>query len=172
MSSLITIILMAGLNLYFLKDSPNLLVRIKPEVSSEQVILYYSFAKEKWDSVNAQSYNAHFDAVVVPPETVSVVGLYFKHDDQIDNNNGALYLFEVKKLPKMIIPLTLSYLETVLKQARKKIISQTHIDEGITIIDYVDKVLKVLPYIKGSEHEIKINLIQSEVNELKALVAK
>jgi len=172
MNSLLIIALMANLNLYFLKDSPNLLVRIVPEENTDRLTLYYSFAGEKWDSMEVQSYTTHFDAVIAPPETISIVGFYFKYNDRIDDNKGALYLYEVKKSPRMILPFSLNYLETVLKQARKKIINQNYIDEAITIIDYVEKTLNTIPYKKDSEQEIKIGALLSEVNELKALVAK
>jgi|UniRef100_A0A7C6AEX3 hypothetical protein len=167
--NLLLIPLITQLNLYFLKDSPHLLVRIKAENPVQQVILYYSFGDEKWDSVVAQSYKTHFDAVIAAPDTINVIGFYFVGDGKLNNNNGNLYLFEVKKSPRMILPLSIDYLETILKQARKKIISQTHTDEGIALVDYVEKTLKTIPYLKGSELETKINLLMSEVNELKAL---
>ncbi|MEO0123027.1 MAG: hypothetical protein ABIL69_03375 [candidate division WOR-3 bacterium] len=167
--SLILISFIAQLNLYFLKDSPNLLVRIKLETPAQQIILYYSFGDAKWDSVIAQSYATHFDAVIPAPDTINAVGFYFLYDGKLNNNNGNLYLYEVKKSPRMILPLSIDYLETILKQARKKITSQTHIDEGIALVEYVEKTLKTIPYLKGSELDNKINLLMSEVNELKAL---
>ncbi|MEO0095097.1 MAG: hypothetical protein ABIL46_05950 [candidate division WOR-3 bacterium] len=170
--NLILIALLTQVNLYFLKDSPNLLVRIRPNVATQQVVIYYSFINAKWDSVIAQSYNAYFDAVITTPDTVNVIGLFYKYDGVMDDNKGNLYLFEVKKSPRMILPLSLDYLKTVLKQARKKITSQTHIDEAITLIDYVEKLLIVFPYIKGSELEININLLLSEINELKGIISK
>ncbi len=167
--NLILISLITQINLYFLKDSPNLLIRIKPESPAQQVIIYYNFGSEKWDSVIAQSYVTHFSAVIPAPDTVNTVGFYFLYDGKLNNNNGNLYLFEVRKSPRMILPLSLEYLETMLKQARRKITSQTYIDEGITLVEYVGKTLKTIPHLKGSEMEIKINLLMSEVNELKAL---
>ncbi|MEO0184442.1 MAG: hypothetical protein ABIL22_06995 [candidate division WOR-3 bacterium] len=172
MSWVILFALMANLNLYFLKDSPNLLVRVVPAQGTKRLLLYYSFSAEKWDSVEAQSYTTHFDAVITPPETTTIVGFYFKYDNQIDDNKGLFYLFEVKRSPRMILPFSLDYVETVLKQARKKILSQTHIDEAITLIDYAEKTLTALPYKKGGEQEIKFSLLLSEVNELKVLVGK
>lgn len=172
MTGLITIMLVANLNLYFLKDSPNLLVRILPKERVNSLTLYYSFNGEKWDSTEAHFFTTHFDAVIVPPETISIVGFYYKYDGKIDDNSGELYLFEVKKSPRMIMPFSLNYLETVLKQARKKIISRTHIDEAITIIDYAEKTLNTIPYKKGTAQELKITVLLSEVAELKAMVAK
>ncbi|MGB9720795.1 MAG: hypothetical protein ACPL28_04860 [bacterium] len=172
MNWVLLLALTVNLNLYFLKDSPNLLVRIVPAQNVDRVVLYYSFSTEKWDSVDTQSFTTHFDAVIVPPETTTIVGFYFKCNDQIDDNKGLFYLYEVKRSPRMILPFSLDYLETILKQARKKILSQTHIDEAITLIDYAEKTLKVLPYKKGGEQEIKFNLLSSEVNELKVLVGK
>jgi hypothetical protein len=164
--------LVASLNLYFLKDSPNLLVRLVPEENPEQLTLYYSFATGKWDSMDTRFYTTHFDAVIAPPESANIIGFYFKYNERIDDNQGMLYLYEIKRSPRMILPFSLDYLETVIRQARKKISSQTHIDEAITIIDYAEKILKDLPYKKGSEQEIKINLLSSEINELRTLVGK
>ncbi len=172
MNWVILIALSANLNLYFLKNSPNLLVRVVPTQNVNQLVLYYSFSTEKWDSVDAQSYSTHFDAIIVPPETTTIVGFYFKYDNQIDDNKGLLYLYEIKRSPRMILPFSLDYLETILKQARKKILNQTHIDEAMTLIDYAEKTLKVLPYKKGGEQELKFNLLLNEVNELKVLVGK
>ncbi len=172
MNSIIFIIVFANLNLYFLKDSPNFLVRVTPPATANRVVIHYSFSGEKWDSVEAKSYTTHFDAVIVPPETISVFGCYYSYDAQTDDNNGALFLYEVKQSPRMLLPLSLDYLATILNQVRKKIINQTHVDEAITLIDYVEKVLVKIPYKKGSEQEVKINVMLSEVNELKALIIK
>ncbi len=170
--NLLLIPLIAQINLYFLKDSPNLLVRVKPQVPAQEIILYYSFGNQAWDSTIAQSYTTHFDAIIPLPDTAQVCGFYFLCDRKLNNNNGNLFLFEVKKSPRMILPLSIDYLETILKQARKKIISQTHVDEGITLINYVDEILKKLPFIKGIELETKIKILMSEVNELKGLLGK
>lgn len=172
MSGLIPIILLANLNLFFLKDSPNLLVKISAQENVNNLTLYYSFNRTDWDSIDVQFFTTHFAAVIVPPETISIVGLYYKSNGKIDDNNGALYLFEVKNNPRMILPFSLDYIETILKQARKKIISNTYIDEAITIIDYAEKIISILPYKKGSEQEMKINILLNEINELKVLVAK
>jgi hypothetical protein len=166
--NLILIPLIAHLNLYFLKDSPNLLVRINPDTPAQQIILYYRFGSEKWDSVITQSYTTYFDAVITAADTVNLVGFYFLSDGKLYNNNGALYLFEVKKSPRMILPLSIEYLEIMLKQARKKIISQTYIDEGIALLEYLERTLKTIPFLKGSASEIKIKLLMNEVHELKA----
>jgi len=170
--NLLLISLITQLNLYFLKDSPNLLVRIKVENYVQQIILYYSFGDAKWDSVIAQSYTTHFDAVIAAPDTINAIGFYFLSDGKLNNNNGNLYLFEVKKSPRMILPLSIDYLETMLTQARKKIKSQIHTDEGIALLEYLEKTLKMIPYLKGSELDTRINLLMSEVKELKALVTR
>ncbi len=172
MNSIILFVIVANLNLYFLKDSPNLLVKVTPPEPTGRLIIYYSFANEKWDSVEAQSYTTYFGAVIVPPETINIIGCYYSHNNQINDNQGALFLYEVKQSPRMLLPLSLSYLEIVLKQARKKIMGMTHIDEAITLIDYVEKILQKMPYRKGSELEMKITLMLSEVNELKTLIPK
>lgn len=172
MMGLITIIMVANLKLYFLKDSSDLLVRISPEKSANSLILYYSFGGTKWDSIEAHFVGTHFDAVITPPETISVAGFYYKYNGNIDDNKGELYLFEVNKSPRMILPLSFNYLATVLKQARKKAMSKTHIDEAITIINYVEKTLNIIPYKNGSEQELKINILLNEVIELKELVVR
>lgn len=172
MNGLITIILLAQLNLFFLKDSPDLLVRISPEDNPNNLVVYYSFGKTKWDSIEAHFLGNHFDAVINPPETVRVAGFYYKYNGTINDNKGGLYLFEVKQSPRMILPFSFNYLETVLKQARKKVMGKTHIDEVITIIDYVDKTLNTIPYKNGSEQELKINILLNEVKELKELMLR
>ncbi len=166
------LLIIGQLSLYFLKNSPDLLVRIKPEIPTQEVILYYNFGNTKWDSTSARSYITYFDAIIPLPETSDVAGFYFLTDGRVNNNKGELFLFEIKKSPRSILPLSLDYLDLMLQQARKKVINRIYIDEAIALIDYVERTLKMVPYLKGSEGELKINLLKNEINELKSLLER
>jgi hypothetical protein len=167
MNILLTLALFSGLDLFFLKDSPNLLARILPEVPTDQITLFYSFRGTTWDTVNLTDIGKYVDAVIVPPESLRVVGLYAVYGNTVDDNKGNLYLFEVKRSPKMLMPISLSELETMLKQARKKITSGIHADEGVALLDYILEIASVMPCIKGSPLETNKLILQSEAAELK-----
>ena len=167
MNVLLIIALLGSLDLYFLENSPNLLVRIVPEIASENVMLYYSFSGTEWDSVLLEQRGRFVDATLQTPEDISVLGLYARYADGIiDDDNGEPYLYEVKLFPKMLMPFSLVDLEVMTEQARKKIISGVHVDEAITVLTYVREMLGVVPVIKGSSAEMKRNLLDIEVNKL------
>jgi len=173
MNLILAIIIFTGLDLYFLKDSPDLLVRVVPEDQVEQLTLYYSFSGSDWDSMVIKKEGRFFDTGLVSPETLRVVGLYCIYDNgKVDDNDGALYLYEVKKFPRMLMPFSIADLEIMLKQARKKIVSGTHIDEAITLLDYIDEMLGVLPVIENSPQETQRNILQLEVNSLREQIGR
>uniref|UniRef100_A0A7C4TAL5 Uncharacterized protein n=1 Tax=candidate division WOR-3 bacterium TaxID=2052148 RepID=A0A7C4TAL5_UNCW3 len=166
-------LIIAGLNLYFLRESADLLVKYLPEKEVAQVIVYYSFSDAHWDSVIAQVKGDCWEAVITSPETLNLVGIYIKYPDGIiDDNKGMLYCYEVKRSPRMILPLSISDLEAVLKQARKKIAQKKHLDEAITLLEYVDRMLEKIPYRVGTELEIKRNVMSGEVEELKKTMGR
>jgi uncharacterized protein HemX len=67
----------------------------------------------------------------------------------------------------MLMPFSMDIIEPLLKQARKKIDAQKHVDEAIALLDYVDAILRALPFKKGSDLEIKKPIFESEANELR-----
>jgi len=168
MNVLIAVALFTGMDLFFVKDSPNLLARILPETPTQQVTLYYSFQGADWDTMNLVDFGAYADAVIVPPESVRVVGLYAAYANTVDDNKNNLYLYEVKRSPKMLMPFALADLKAMLKQARKKIISGVHADEGVALLDYILEIAPLIPFIKGSALESDRLTLQSEAAELKA----
>jgi len=172
MNVLLTIALFSGMNLFFLKDSPNLLVRITPVVTTQQVTLFYSFRGTDWDTMNLTDVGTYVDAVIVPPEPLRVVGLYAVYGNTIDDNKKNLYLFEIKRSPKMLMPFTLTDLDAMLKQARKKVLSGVHADEGVALLDYLLEIAPLIPCIKGSEQETNKLLLQSEAAALKIQAGK
>ena len=167
MNILLTIAMFSGMNLFFLKGSPNLLVRITPATPTQQVTLFYSFRGADWDTTNLVDIGQTVDAVITAPESLRVIGLYAVYGNTVDDNKKNLYLYEVKRSPKMLMPFSLSDLEAMLKQAKKKIISGVHADEGVALLDYILEIAPFVPYIKGSEMEAHKLLIQSEAAELK-----
>jgi hypothetical protein len=170
---LLIVALFGGLDLYFLKSSPDLLVRIVPEIQSEHVTLYYSFAGTEWDSVGLEPRGRFLDVTLQTPVNMSVVGLYARYGDgTVDDDNGAPYLYEVKNNPRMLMPFSLVDLEVMTEQARKKIISGVHIDEAITVLAYVQEMLGVVPVIKGSPAELQRNLLQIEVDKLNSQLVR
>lgn len=168
MNILLAIIIFSGLDVYFLKGTTNLLVRIVPEEQIEQLTLYYSFSGTSWDSMVVKKEGKFLDAGIATPETMRVIGLYCIYDNgTVDDKDGTPYLYEVKKFPKMLMPFSMVDLEVILKQARKKITSGTHIDEAITLLDYVDEMLRVLPVLENSPGETQRNILEMEVSALR-----
>lgn len=172
MNLLLAIAIFAGVDVYFLKDSPDLLVRVLPEIQTEQLTLHYSFSGQDWDSTVIEKEGRFFDAVLRSPDMPSIVGIYYVFDDYVDDNNGSLYLYELKLHPKMLMPFSLIDLETIIAQARKKIMAHIHTDEAITLLDYADHMLSVVPYIKNSPNELRKNTLQIEVNKLRGQIVR
>lgn len=167
MNMLLVITLLGSVDLYFLENSTDLLVRIVPEIESENVMLYYSFSGTAWDSILLEQRGRFVDVTLQTPEDISVIGLYARYADGIiDDDNGEPYLYEVKLSPKMLMPFALVDLEVMAEQARKKIMSGIHVDEAITVLAYVREMLGVVPVIKGSPSELKRNLLEIEVSKL------
>ncbi|HEX7321285.1 MAG TPA: hypothetical protein VF399_13125 [bacterium] len=172
MNILLAVSLFTSVNLYFLKNSQDLLVRVIPPEGVYEIVLYYSFSGDDWHSRTVQSYEGmNFDAAITPPESLSMIGVYYTYDVNsvinTDDNKGMLYLYEVKKSPRMLMPFSMDIVEPMLKQARKKIDAQKHVDEAIALLDYVDAILRVLPFRKGSDLEIKKPILEAEANELR-----
>lgn len=173
MNILLALFIFSGLDVYFLKGTTNLLVRIVPEEQIEQLTLYYSFSAPNWDSMVIKREGRFFDAGIATPEMMRVIGLYCIYDNgTVDNKDGAPYLYEVKKSPQMIMPFAMGDLEVILKQARKKITSNIHVDEAITLLDYVDEMLRVVPVIENSPGETQRNMLQMEVMSLREQLIK
>jgi hypothetical protein len=168
MGILLALTIFAGMDLYFLKDSSDFLVRIIPETETEQINLYYSFSGSYWDSVSVKRRGQFFDAVITPPAHFDIVGCYAVDDSgNVDDNDGGLYLYEVKMSPRMIMPISLADLETMLNRARQKITANTDVDEAIQLLDYVENTLVFIPFIRGAPSELKRNTLYIEVNNLR-----
>ena len=173
MNLLMAIVLFTGLDLYFLKDSPDLLIRVFPEIQTEQITIYYSFSGANWHSIETRKVGKFFDAIITPAEGLDIVGFYFIYDKgEIDDNDDKLYLYEVKKSPRMIMPISFSDLEIILSQARGKIDSNEHIDEAIQLLDYVGNTLIFIPIIKDGPSELKKNELQTEVENLRKQIGE
>jgi len=167
MNFLLAVTLFTGMDLYFLKDTTDLLVRVLPDSQVRQIKLFYSFSGYNWDSLMVKGKDKFFDVVITPPEILDIVGFYFAYNNgKIDDNGGALYLFEVKKSPKMIMTFSLQDLEKILEQANKKIISDQYIDEALTLLDYVKSTLAFVPIIKNAPSELERNTLQIETDSL------
>jgi hypothetical protein len=117
--------------------------------------------------MNLTDVGTYVDAVITAPEAIRVVGLYAVYGNTADDNNKNLYLYEVKRSPKMLMPFTLVDLDVMLKQARKKVLSGVHADEGVALLNYILEIAPLVPYIKGSEMEATKQRIQTEAAELK-----
>lgn len=172
MNLLLTIMIFTGVDVYFLKDSPDLLMRVIPNVQTQQITLYYSFANTNWDSTVVKKETQFFDAILRTPDDPRVVGIYCVYDGYVDDNKGEPYLYELKIFPRMLMPFAISDIEKVVAQARKKINANIHIDEAITLLEYVSNILNILPVIKNSDNELKKNILQSEVSKLKMQVGR
>jgi hypothetical protein len=173
MNTILIMALMTSVNLCYIKDSPDLLVRISTLRQDQYLTLYYSFSKNDWDSLVIERKGEIFEARLKSPEIASlkVVGIYFVYADGAkDDNNGALYLYELSIYPRLLMPFTLKDFDIMVEQARKKIVSKTHVSEAIRLIDYMANLLPVLPYIKGTQSESERDRLLIEVEELKSKV--
>jgi hypothetical protein len=101
-----------------------------------------------------------------------IVGIYCVYDDYVDDNNGDLYLYELKIFPRMLMPFSLADLRTIVGQARKKILARIHTDEAITLLDYADNMLAAVPYVKNSQNELSRNTLEIEVHKLRGQIVK
>lgn len=173
MNLLMAVMIFCGVDVYFLKDSPDLLVRLTPESQIEHLTLHYCFEGSLWGSRVVKKEGQFFDAIIKTPLDARIVGIYAIYDDgTIDDNRGQFYLYELSIYPRMLMPFSVSDLEVVIAQARKKIITNTHVDEAIALLDYVNEILRVLPVIADSPGESKKNILQAEVDKLKTQVGR
>ncbi len=173
MNLVLALAVFCGLDVYFLKDSPDLLVRIIPEHRVEQLTLKYSFAGDMWGSTAVQRQGQFFDATIKTPLDAKIVGLYVIYEDgTVDDKSGQLYLYELSIYPRMLMPFSVDDLEVVIAQAEKKITSKTHVDEAIMLLDYAGSLLGVLPVMPDSPGAARKEALQDEVSRLKALVGR
>ena len=171
MSFLLSVLIVVSLDVYFLKDSPDLLVRVLPEHQIEKLTLHYSFSDELWGSMSVEREGAFFDAVIKTPLDARIVALYSVYDNGVvDDNNGQPYMYELSIYPRMLMPFSITDLEVIIAQARRKIATNTHVDEAIALLDYVDGLLKYLPVVPDSPGKAKKEVIKTEVGKLKAQV--
>ncbi len=168
MNLLLIATIVAGINLYFVKDSPNLLARAANGVEVENAKFYYSFSGANWDSLGVKRIGQIHEAVITPPGDLNVVGIYCIYGDgRVDDNDGMLYLFEVKRSPRMILPFSLADMEKILGQARQKIESKEHVDEAIQLLDYVGGILLIVPAVPDKASTIRRDALRIEVESLR-----
>jgi hypothetical protein len=170
MNAILIMMLMTSVDLYYVKDSPDILVRITPQRQDQSLTLYYSFSKNDWDSLVVERKGEIFEARLKSPDiqSLKVVGIYFVYADGAkDDNNGALYLYELSIYPRLLMPFTLKDFSVMVEQARKKILSRTHVSEAIRLLDYMANLLPVVPYITGTQSESERDNLLIEVEDLK-----
>jgi len=173
MNLLLAILLTCGLDVYFLKDSPDLLVRVVPQYPVERLTLHYSYSTTLWGSMVLEQKGAFFDAVTKTPLDARVFAVYAVYDDgTVDNDKGQPYMYELSIYPRMLVPFAISDLEVVVAQARRKIATNTHVDEAIALLEYLDGILKDLPVISGSPGEAQKDLLKTEVDRLRLQVGR
>jgi len=173
MNLVLALVMFCGLDVYFLKDSPDLLIRIVPENEVGQLTLYYGFSDTLWGSQVVQKQGRFFDATIKTPLDARIVGLYVVYEDgKLDDKDGQPYMYELSIYPRMLMPFSVADLEVVIAQAEKKIVSKTHVDEAIMLLDYVGGILGVLPVVPESPGEARKNTLQAEVDRLKVLVGR
>lgn len=173
MNLLMVLVMFCGLDVYFLKDSPDLLVRIIPDKQVEQVTLKYSFSGELWGSMVVQKVGRFHDATIKTPLDARVVGLFVVYEDgTVDDREGQLYLYELSIYPRMLMPFLVADLGVVIAQADKKISTGTHIDEAIMLLDYAGGILSVLPVVPDSPGAARKIALQAEVSRLMMLVGR
>jgi hypothetical protein len=165
MNLFLALMFFCSLDAFFLKDSPDLLVRVVPEHNIAGLTLHYSF------SVGREG--AFFDAILKTPLDARIVGIYAVYDDgTVDDRGGQPYLYELSIYPRMLMPFSINDLEVVIAQARRKIVANVHVDEAIALLEYADGILRDLPVVQSSAGETKKAMLQKEVNELKGRVGR
>lgn len=169
MNMILIFALTASVNLCFVKDSPDLLVKIASERQDQYLTLYYSYSKTDWDSVVVKRNGSLFQTRLKSPDVqlLKVIGIYFVYADGAkDDNNGALYLYEISIFPRLLMPFSLKDFGIMVEQARKKIVSKTHVSEAIRLLDYMGNLLPVVPYIKGTQSDFDRERLLVEVEDL------
>ena len=175
MNTILLLALLMNPNLYFVKDSPDILVRITSSRSDQYLTLYYSFARTEWDSVRLERKGQIFETRLKSPdiELLKVIGIYFVYGDGTkDDNNGAFYLYELSIYPRLIMPFKLEDFNVMIEQARKKIATKTHVSEAIRLLDYMSNLLPVVPYIKGTTSEAEKDRLLIEVEDLRRRIGR
>jgi len=175
MNIILMFALITGVNLYYVKDSPDLLVRITSETQVENLTLYYSFSRTDWDSVVVERKGRLFETKLKSPDIqlLKVIGLYFTYTNgETDDNNGGLYLYELSIYPRILMPFSLEDFEVMVEQARKKILSHTHISEAVRLLSYMGDMLQVVPYVKDEQSESDRNRLLIEVEDLKSKISR
>lgn len=173
MNTIFTILILGSLQLFFVKDSPDLIIRIIPDRDVNYVTIYFSFSGTTWDTIRIHEADGMLQGMIKSPEAPEVIGFYCRYDNgAIDDNDGHLYLYEVKTSPRMLMPFSYDVLDVMLKQARKKIITHTHVDEAITLLDYIDRMLEVVPFISGSPDAAQREFMQIKAKSLREQLEK
>jgi hypothetical protein len=168
MNLLCILALFSSVNLVFMKDSPDVMVRVIPEINVEEITIHYSFSGNQWGTTTVQRTDGTFDATLKTPDDVRVVGIYVVYGNNYrDDNDGNLYLYEVSIFPRFLMPISLQDLEVMLEQARKKISSGVHVSEAIRLLDYLDVMLPVLPYVENTPAAAKREILMKDVTLLK-----
>lgn len=163
----------SSVNLVFMKDSPDVMVRVVPETDVAEITVYYSFSGNVWGSTTVQKTDGTFDATLKSPDDVKVVGIYVVYDNNYrDDNDGNLYLYEVSIFPRFLMPITIQDLEVMLEQARKKISSGVHVSEAVRLLDYLDVMLPVLPFIENAPSAVKRETLIQEVTALRQQIGQ
>lgn len=173
MNLLMAGLVFCGLDVYFVKDSPDLLVRIIPRQQVEQVTLKYSFSGEVWGSTAVERMGQFFEATLQTPPDARIVGLFAIYDDgTVDDKDGQPFLYEVSTSPRMLMPFSIADLEVVIGQADSKITRRTHVDEAIMLLDYAAGILNVLPVVPDSPAAARKATLQAEVARLRQAVGR
>ncbi len=173
MNLLLAIVITCGLDVYFLKDSPDLLVRVIPQHQVERLTVHYGFSGTLWGAVVVEQQGAFFDAVIKTPLDARVFAVYAVYDDgTVDKDKGQPYMYELSIYPRMLMPFSITDIEIVVAQARRKIATNTHVDEAIALLDYVGGMLRDLPVISGSPEEAQKEVLRTEVDKLKLQVGR
>ncbi|MBE0434172.1 hypothetical protein IBX73_12030 [candidate division WOR-3 bacterium] len=173
MNLLMAVLVFCGLDVYFLKDSPDLLVRIIPQQAVEHVTLKYSFGGDLWGSMAVDKQGQFFDATIKTPLDARIVAFYVVYDDgRVDDRDGQLYHYELSIYPRMLMPFSIADLEVVIGQADSKIAKKTHVDEAITLLNYADGILNVLPVVPDSPCAARKARLQAEAARLRTLVGR
>jgi len=144
---MVVILLLAQLisqpKVYFHPQASGLVIRY-PQVA-DTVAVYFSLDGSSWKG-NWMIAKTGFKEAYIPVMGQPIVlALLFKVGSVLDDNNGDLYLYEFKWMPRSILNIDFPTLERMLLTAQGKLLDPRYRDEAYNILSYLDHLSSRLP---------------------------
>lgn len=172
MHTLLILLLITRIDLFFMKDTTNVLLWVTPDDQQNAYVVCYNCNGTRWDSVTADA-GSSSSLTIVPPADAVVIGAYIRYaQGTTEPPDGEPRLYEVKRHPRMLMPLSLGDLEKILTQARAKVARGKHVDEAVILLDYLLGIVPRIPTIPGSTHAARLLILEQGIAELRAQLGR